>query len=191
MGTISPYKTFQIIWARHHIKHLQDRWCPCWLLKMCCWPQITHQTCLVSWSNFNRPSFNFSIKAIYPPFCFDHSRPPTLVADSFFASLWPPDQTCLVGGHFWGCFPRLRQGHGHQCQLPYVVRKVYCTVLHCTVYTESVSQTVPAGTIHHQKNDWGKKHGKAELFLIEVLEKHPKPTITRWKIFAEKASLCW
>ena len=51
-------------------------------------------------SNFNRPSFNFSIKAIYPPFCFDHSRPPTLVADSFFASLWPPDQTCLVGGHF-------------------------------------------------------------------------------------------
>ena len=177
------YKTFQIIWARHHIKHLQDRWCPCWLLKMCCWPQITHQTCLVSWSNFNRPYFNFS------------SKPSTLLSVLTILDLQP-----------WWLFPS-SPASGPQTRPVWseaISEAVFLVcakamVTNANFLTSSEKCTSLYFTVHRRyqlvlyttKNDWGKKHGKAELVLIEVLEKHPKPTITRWKIFAEKASLCW
>ena len=73
-----------------------------------------------------------------PPFC-GRSRPPIPAARLIPSSAASAHQTCLVGGHFWGRFPRLHEGHGHRRQLPYVVTKLY--------FTNYCTQTVPACTI--------------------------------------------
>ena len=72
------------------------------------------------------PFFYLSIQLFY-----DHSRPPNLAARLILSSAASGQQTrpvwLDVGGQFWGRFPRLRQGHGHHCQLCYVLTKVYFT----------------------------------------------------------------
>ena len=157
------------------------------------WP-IGHWPCpcrLLTVQNLGRPDstrpvwyfFGHLLISLFwsrPPFC-GRSRPPIPAARLIPSSAASAHQTCLVGGHFWGRFPRLRQGHGHQCQLPYVVNKVYFTK---SLYT----QRVPASTIYQQKL-LRKKTWQSSIVCDWCCGKTPHPQNLQsvpWEILAGK-----
>ena len=183
MGTISPYKTFQIIWARHHIKHIQDRWCACWLLKMCCWPLIPHQTC------------HLMHLSLIGHLLISPSKPSTLLSVSTILDLQP-----------WWLFPS-SPASGPQTRPVWseaISEAVFLVcakamVTNANFLTSSEKCTPLYFTVHrlyqlvlYTTEKWlRKKTWKSGACSNWSCEKTPKTYNHRMENIAEKASLCW